>query len=172
MAASADIAVHVNQKPTEDVVDAGRVCLILMWLILLLMFLPIILDALQKSQVLLGRLPRLLIVILLLLREREKFIQVPLQLLNIVAVLYLFHGFYLLVVLDVHALILILGVLGQLGELWLAVVFGLDVGVQRGVAEVGLAAVAGKVAPVLVVPCPSLALEVIVVEVEPLALGG
>lgn len=142
-----------------------------MRLILLLMLLPIILYPLEKSQILLGQLLRLLIVIFFLLGRREKFIQVPLQLLNIVAFLYLLHGFDLLIIFEIHALVLVLAVLGQFGELWLTVVFGLDMCVQCRVTEVGFAAVARKVAAVFIVSSPSLTLQVVIVKVESFALG-
>lgn len=83
-----------------------------MRLILLLMLLPIILYPLQKPKIVLSQVPSLLIIILLFLSKREKFIQIPLQLLNIITLLYLLHGLDILIILHIHTLILILTVLG------------------------------------------------------------
>ena len=103
---------------------------------MVLTLLPIILNPFQKGQIILSQVPALFITILLFLCEREEFIQIPLQLLYIITVLNFLHGFNIIVILNIHALILVLAVLGQFGELWFSVVFGLDVGVECGVAEV------------------------------------
>lgn len=51
--------------------------------------------------------------------------------------------------------------------------FGFDVGVEGGVAEVGLAAVAGKVSTVFVVPGAALALEFLaLVGIEAVGFGA
>lgn len=62
MAALAHVVLHLDQKFTEDVVDAGRIRLVLVGLIFFFTFLPIVLDTFEISYFVLCQLLKLLIV--------------------------------------------------------------------------------------------------------------
>lgn len=112
-----------------------------MRLVFLLAFLPIISNPLQKDQFLLGQFPASFIRVSVLLRGGEKLGEVLLHLFQVVGVLNLLGRVGLFLLFLVGSLIVLLPV-RQFGEFGLAVVLGLDVSVERGVAQVTLPAIA------------------------------
>jgi hypothetical protein len=72
----------------------------------------------------------------------------------------------------IHALDFLLPKGRQFCKLRLAVVLCLHVSVECRIAEIGFTAVAREVPAVLIVSCPSLALQLIVIHIELLPLGG
>jgi hypothetical protein len=99
------------------------------------MFFPIFFDVLQVCLMVITYFLHFFIDFPLLLRVGKEFVEVLLELLEIVSLLDLFHGLGFLLLLRLSAFVLWFCV-GELGELGLAVVFCLDVSVEGGIAEI------------------------------------
>jgi hypothetical protein len=146
----ADLVLNVQQEFPEDQIYGSRVSFVLLGLVLLSVLLPVLLYALYVEMIVLANLFNLAVSLSLLLTEGKKFGQIFFEEIQVIDVLA-FISFGYLLILAVTGVVLFAGG-NPVGELGLAIVFGLDVGVEGRVAEVGLATAAREVAAVVVIP--------------------